>query len=696
MTSELRQIIEHSRFHRAAVEQVAMLLPADDATLDGWFAERVAALDQKGFMFLTVAAMTRDRLMDARHLVRGAMLLSDSQSLGCVSLRATGDVAENLMAALRHSHLIQECEASAMFTIAVWCRDHRDRKFPAELIPRARARARSRDLRAETEAFLIALAVETGDTGLMTLIKQHYPKATPENWQAVEESARKVGHEFLARCRQPVVELLNEKPEARLAHGNTMRRAVARVGRNEPCPCGSGKKYKHCCVEKDHERLHHSSDVAGLTREELSVEPELHLNSSRLERSAIYDLALYDPRKIPPELLAEYFLRLCAFRLFDRAVEAMQWLGYSEARKADWEHIVLFAARARRRDVIRRLVDLRPDPAEVEETIQLGPMLLLAEDDPAATVALLEECADDALQKGGADALRSLAYGLLFSRFRALGIFVARSTIPLLPEEDAAGVFKRILEIRDQLNLPPDDSFGEVLDRQFAKSEADNGHDSEELQKALDSLNAKAEEVRQLKESLARVQREITLREKRAKAESPAAPTPPADERALRELRERLETMKSALKERHGERNELRRELHQAHEDLASLRQNAAATPPASDNAGQADNEDDLLLPPDTADSQPIRVIEFPRNFQQTLAAVPRHVARGALSMLGRLAGGEPAAFVGAVRLKACPSITRQRIGIDHRLLFRLLPDRVQVVDLIPRQDLERRIKTLA
>ena len=63
--------------------------------------------------------------------------------------------------------------------------------------------------------------------------------------------------------------------------------------------------------------------------------------------------------------------------------------------------------------------------------------------------------------------------------------------------------------------------------------------------------------------------------------------------------------------------------------------------------------------------------------------------------MLGRLAAGEASAFVGAIRLKACPSIMRQRIGIDHRLLFRLLPDRVQVVDLIPRQDLERRIKTL-
>ncbi|MDQ3606671.1 MAG: SEC-C metal-binding domain-containing protein, partial [Gemmatimonadota bacterium] len=24
-----------------------------------------------------------------------------------------------------------------------------------------------------------------------------------------------------------------------------------KIGRNDPCPCGSGKKYKHCCQEKD-------------------------------------------------------------------------------------------------------------------------------------------------------------------------------------------------------------------------------------------------------------------------------------------------------------------------------------------------------------------------------------------------------------------------------------------------------------
>lgn len=28
------------------------------------------------------------------------------------------------------------------------------------------------------------------------------------------------------------------------------RSTTPKVGRNDPCPCGSGKKYKHCCLAK--------------------------------------------------------------------------------------------------------------------------------------------------------------------------------------------------------------------------------------------------------------------------------------------------------------------------------------------------------------------------------------------------------------------------------------------------------------
>ena len=30
-----------------------------------------------------------------------------------------------------------------------------------------------------------------------------------------------------------------------------MRIMATKIGRNDPCPCGSGKKYKRCCLEQD-------------------------------------------------------------------------------------------------------------------------------------------------------------------------------------------------------------------------------------------------------------------------------------------------------------------------------------------------------------------------------------------------------------------------------------------------------------
>ena len=31
--------------------------------------------------------------------------------------------------------------------------------------------------------------------------------------------------------------------------GETVRRRGAVTGRNDPCPCGSGRKYKKCCMD---------------------------------------------------------------------------------------------------------------------------------------------------------------------------------------------------------------------------------------------------------------------------------------------------------------------------------------------------------------------------------------------------------------------------------------------------------------
>ncbi|MBQ6495972.1 MAG: SEC-C domain-containing protein [Firmicutes bacterium] len=45
--------------------------------------------------------------------------------------------------------------------------------------------------------------------------------------------------------------ILGEEKMAEIAkkykQSRTVRRETPKIGRNDPCPCGSGKKYKHCC-----------------------------------------------------------------------------------------------------------------------------------------------------------------------------------------------------------------------------------------------------------------------------------------------------------------------------------------------------------------------------------------------------------------------------------------------------------------
>jgi hypothetical protein len=78
-----------------------------------------------------------------------------------------------------------------------------------------------------------------------------------------------------------------------------------------------------------------------------------------------------------------------------------------------------------------------------------------------------------------------------------------------------------------------------------------------------------------------------------------------------------------------------------------------------------------------------------------SLTALPPHVSRAAQVLLGRLAAGEPSAFVGIVALRARPDTLRLRVGHDHRLIFRLHPAALEVVDLINRRDLDRCVKGL-
>lgn len=59
-----------------------------------------------------------------------------------------------------------------------------------------------------------------------------------------------------------------------------------RVSRNDPCPCGSGKKYKYCCLRKEVE-IRPSRPTPSIT--------DLHGKPKKRPEYPIGTLALYGP-----------------------------------------------------------------------------------------------------------------------------------------------------------------------------------------------------------------------------------------------------------------------------------------------------------------------------------------------------------------------------------------------------------------
>ena len=65
--------------------------------------------------------------------------------------------------------------------------------------------------------------------------------------QTLRESSRfyKVNGRWVYSRKDSTLPLVPVSPQAK---AKTVVRTEAKIGRNDPCPCGSGKKYKKCCA----------------------------------------------------------------------------------------------------------------------------------------------------------------------------------------------------------------------------------------------------------------------------------------------------------------------------------------------------------------------------------------------------------------------------------------------------------------
>ncbi|MCI0537536.1 MAG: SEC-C domain-containing protein, partial [Verrucomicrobiales bacterium] len=651
-------------FLRSALLELARDLPANDQALDEVLAQAVARRENEAATNLLLSALGSGRVVDARHLVEGAALLPAPGQLAAVAMHASGNVPQALIEAVVRGKMGNEREGVALLLAGVWCKKKADQPMPPGLISQARTLARRAGDNVFARLPLLALADLLQDESLSAVL----------NSQACSVSGLPVEH-FIPSLIEPVKDsalgLVPEHPGPITHSGYTLRRAVPRIGRNDPCPCGSGKKYKKCCIEKDQERLQNSSSVAGLTVEELREHKERFLTSDELLSMRSYELARLDPLKVSAALRPILINRLHLFEENEAVVELFEKAGVPEDLAGHWDDAIENVSRASRKDLLLRLLKLRDGSDFQPESLPLRARLLLAQEAPSPELALMENAALQSLRSNDDDSILELAYALLEGSCPALGVYLARGVLPTTHYFNADVLFDALLEARDKLNLPPQDPFQTILNQRFQES-MEAHRDSKELQEAHRRVQAKDRELSQLKARLADVQSELERKESEAKraADSkpaPVLPRPPsADESLLNDLRGRITSLKNELKERHNERNELRRDLRTALADLEAVRQKSSrSTERRSEESEQVENG--LFLDDEPVCLQPIRLPEFPKKFLDSLEALPQTVVRHSLALIGRLAAGDEKAFSGVKRLKANREILRQRVGADHR-----------------------------
>ena len=671
---------------------LAAQLPATDEDLHRLIESRVASADEAGVTALMFAMVAGGRSIEARVLPGVLPLVNQLDGVSVVALQARGEVVETLLAAVESGLMGWEREA-VLLLIAGWICLNRDpkRSLPPNLIPKARMLAREVGSGPEALLPLFALAHITRNKALQTVLEELILPPPPD----VIETAL----EFI--IEKPDADPLGFLPEQtdRVLHvSGTLRRAAAKVGRNDPCPCGSGKKYKKCCFEKDQERLHHSSEVAGVTTEELEVMPEPFLTQERIEDMRGPKLARLRIEFVPPHLQRFLLARLSLFQLHEALLAAWEKVGWRDDLRVVYENCLFEAAHGGYREVLIRLMALR-DITPEHDALGITGKLLLARDNPKQYLALIEEAARRHLHDEQDLSCVDVACALTEGPLPGLGTLVARGAAATASPDDAELLFECIGKVRDRLDLPPEDPGEWMLDHLYNLPEELDEETREELAAARRQMDAAAAEASRLRAQLAETRAQLERQERLAarKKTAPSVPAAPvaAPEPSAAELRQRIDELKSALKERHAERNALRRELNEVLKETAELRELKARQGPDANTASEPDREEQALLAEETTALQPVRVPVFPGRFSQTLESFPGNVSRGAMALIGRLAAGEPAAFVGMRRLRVRHEICRVRLAGDYRLLFKLQPEKLEILDLINRRDFEKWLKTL-
>ena len=446
-----------------------------------------------------------------------------------------------------------------------------------------------------------------------------------------------------------------------------LRRAEPKVGRNDPCPCGSGLKFKKCCQGKSTPKAYRRwVPPAQFVPSSLPLHHVVQLRPQALDSRRLHllveDLCYRGPLDLAEEALDELLARSDHPHSQDDVVETFM-VGASERCPSD--QLLRLA---------HRLKGESPRSAQLKSRL-LATLHPQGQELDSSWASLLDEPGD----------IANLA--LLLRRSRpAISLALARLALVQGHDEwEGEMLLGGLSQTRARLGLTPEDPIEEVWE---CLQESDEEADADEPDPAVLELQKELTEARRRLRQLENAQsRAARPAKNRAPADPvPEDPPPPAPDPEVKRLRDRLQEVKALLRERNQERTRFRDEL------------KTRAAPPVETShpvspQGEAEPE---FLEFGSAVRPPL-LPEWTKAATQELRELPVLAARLALRLTGELASGLPSTWQKTKPIQAVEGLHSIRLGLNHRLLFCPEPEAGTLVvhHLVSRADHDRVIKQM-
>lgn len=510
-----------------------------------------------------------------------------------------------------------------------------------------------------------------------------------------------VGSLYLCSANGDPLRYLSERQPLGATSAHTRVRLDRKTGRNDPCPCGSGKKFKKCCEEKES----NEPPLSALEEfERLRDHRDPNVRRQLFEALRPSEIARLAPERLTTLEVVQAVRRSADHARWDAAERFADELftrrdlpGDEKSADGFVVDIVYAAMEAGRVDVVERV--LGRISIDARDRSRFDFQIALLRRDPKA-IELLESVLAQAIAEDDSGQIVLCAHVLL-EHLPSLGILAARGALSPLRPLDNEGLLESMEEARDKRLLPPREPWWEVLDalQKQEDAEARIEHEAkqerlelERLRTRMDDATRRARTVEaELSERLAEMQtlsaeRERLNRELAAvRAEERVARLDDLESERVR-LRSKIEELKGHVAAGTAERAELRQELARVATD-AGERRNPSDPPVGPRAADGAPDEDELG---DGIEAPRIVLVpRFTAAAAHSLEALPRRIAARALRAVGNLAAGDPLEWRRVKRMQAAVDLYSARIDRAHRLLFRFGDHGLEVADVIARRDLD-------